>query len=120
MSAPGPRIRQRRNAVQPGSDQTGGPEPLDLVTIILCMCIGNAVAWLLAIYTRHGARDLIWNVVFGALGVALLAVVLSRVLPDWKVAGLVFAGPLFALAAIGLGTAARHLAGVNTREPGGP
>jgi len=81
---------------------------MDLVTIILCICVGNAVAWLLAIYTRQGARDLIWNVVFGSIGVALLAAVMAWRLPAWKVAGLVFAGPVVALAVVGLGNAARH------------
>jgi hypothetical protein len=32
--------------------------------------IGTAVVWLIALYTEHGARLLIWNTMFGMMGQA--------------------------------------------------
>ena len=42
---------------------------MDILTIALCMSVGNAVAWLIALYTDRGVRLLLWDVPFATLGV---------------------------------------------------
>jgi hypothetical protein len=81
---------------------------LAYLTITLCMCIGSAVAWLIAIYTPDGAYDLIWNVFFGMVGAALCALVLVWTFPVFVIIGVLVAGPLCALLAIVGGTAIRR------------
>ncbi len=82
---------------------------MDNLTIILCMCIGNAVAWLLALYTERGAYLLIWNTVFGMLGAAAAAVLIAWTAPVLGVVGLLTVGPPFALLAIAAGHRIRRL-----------
>lgn len=81
---------------------------MDLVSITLCLCIGNAVAWLMAIYTTPGARNLIWNVVLGSFGAALFALAMIWGWPAYRIVGLLFGGPVCAFLAILAGQAARQ------------
>ena len=81
---------------------------MDFLTQILCICIGSAVAWLIAIYTERGAYLLIWNHVFGIAGAALGALAIAWFFPSLGVAGLVMAGPVCAIAMILAGNAIRR------------
>lgn len=80
---------------------------MDLVSITLCMCIGNAVAWLMAIYTGLGARNLLWNVAFGSLGAAAFGFAMIWLLPSYRVVGLLLGGPVFAILFVMTGQAVR-------------
>ena len=81
---------------------------MDTLTIALCMCIGSAVAWLIALYTERGAYLLFWNVMFGMVGAALCALAIAWIAPAFVVAGLVMAGPFCALLMIVGGQALRR------------
>ena len=83
---------------------------MDFLTATLCMSIGTAVAWLIALYTPGGAYLLFWNTFFGMLGTALCAWAIIAFAPVLGVVGLVIAGPFFALLAIVLGNAIRRAA----------
>ena len=78
---------------------------MDILTIALCLSIGNAVAWLIALYTRQGVHLLLWNMQFGTVGAALCALAIPWVAPTFGVVGLVTAGPLCALLMIITGDA---------------
>ena len=78
---------------------------MDNLTIALCLSIGSAVGWLIAIYAESGPRLLIWNVAFGMVGAALCALVLAWIEPAIVVAGLVMAGPFISLLTIIAGQA---------------
>jgi hypothetical protein len=70
---------------------------LDLVSITLCLCIGNAVAWVMAIYSPRGAYNLLWNVALGSAGAAVCGFAAA-----WTGIGvglLLLGGPLCALRA---------------------
>ena len=82
--------------------------PLDFLTQILCLCIGTTVAWLIAIYTEHGASLLIWNHVFGIAGAAFCALALVWVAPTWGIVGLLLFGPPCAFLLILVGNAVRR------------
>ncbi|MEC9369044.1 MAG: hypothetical protein VX871_10185 [Pseudomonadota bacterium] len=73
---------------------------MDYVSIILSMCIGNTVAWVLAIYTDTGSRRLLFNVIAGSAGAALCGLLLFWMIPPFATAGLLIAGPPCAWAAI--------------------
>ena len=88
---------------------------LDNLTIILCLCIGNTVAWLIAIYTKRGVHLLIWNVLFGTVGAALWALAITWITPALGIVGLLMAGPLAAVLMIVAGHAVRRAVG---RRPG--
>lgn len=81
---------------------------MDNLAIALVICVGNAVAWLIALYTEQGARLLIWNVAFGMVGAALCALAVAWFDPGFVVAGLVTAGPVCSLLAIVAGQAIRR------------
>lgn len=73
---------------------------MDYVSIILSMCIGNAVAWLAAIYRPAATRSLLWNVIAGSLAAGLCGFLLARTVPEYASAGLLVAGPVCAWGAI--------------------
>jgi hypothetical protein len=50
---------------------------LDILTIALCISIGSAVAWLLALYTDRGVHALLWDTLFATAGAALCALTLA-------------------------------------------
>jgi hypothetical protein len=81
---------------------------LDTLTIALCLCVGSAVAWLIALYTEGGAYLLFWNVLFGMVGAALCALAVTWVDPAFAVAGVVTVGPVCAWLAIVAGQAIRR------------
>ena len=69
---------------------------MDILTIALCMSIGNAVAWLIALYTERGVPLLLWDVPFATIGAALCAISVAWIEPKLVVVGLVTAGPVCA------------------------
>ncbi|MGD9868337.1 MAG: hypothetical protein AB7U38_10110 [Hyphomicrobiales bacterium] len=73
---------------------------MDYVSIILSMCIGNAVAWFAAVYRPSATRNLLWNVILGSIAAALCGLALGRITPEYASVGLLIAGPLCAWAAI--------------------
>jgi hypothetical protein len=81
---------------------------LEFLIGILCISIGCAVAWILALYTRRGVRNLIWDTFLGAAGAAICAWVIVFFAPVLGAVGLVIGGPVFALVAIWIGDAARR------------
>lgn len=81
---------------------------MDFLTIALVLCIGNAVAWLIALYTERGAYLLLWNLLFGTVGAALCALAIAWLAPTLGVTGLVIAGPVFSVLAIIAGQAVRR------------
>jgi hypothetical protein len=78
---------------------------LDILTIALCMSIGCAVAWLLALYTDRGVRHLLLDTLFAAAGAALCALAFAGTSPTLSLVGLVTAGPLCSLLMIVIGHA---------------
>jgi len=81
---------------------------LDILTIALCMSIGAAVPWLLALYTSRGVRLLLWDVPFATAGAALCALALAGTSPTVSLVGLVTAGPLCAVLVLVIGHAIRR------------
>jgi hypothetical protein len=81
---------------------------LDILTIALCISIGNAVAWLIALYTDRGVQLLLWDVPFATAGAALCALAIAWIAPTLGVVGLVTAGPLCAVLMIVAGNAIRR------------
>jgi hypothetical protein len=82
--------------------------PVDILTIALCMSIGCAVAWLIALYTTRGVRLLLWDTLFAMIGAVLCALAITWFAPRFGVVGLVMAGPFCAVLAIIVGNAARR------------
>ncbi len=81
---------------------------MDILTIALCISIGNAVAWLIALYTDRGVQLLLWDVPFATAGAALCALAVAWIAPTLGVVGLVTAGPLCAVLMIVAGNAIRR------------
>lgn len=78
---------------------------MDFLTVSLCMSIGTAVAWLVALYTPGGAHLLFWNTFFGMLGAFLSLWAIVSMAPALRVVALVIAGPFCALLMIVAGNA---------------
>ena len=76
--------------------------------IVLCICIGTGVPWLVAIYSDTGARQLIENSVFGLIGVTLGALAFGWISPTYSLLALISAGPMFALLTIAVGQALKR------------
>src|SRR5687768_14878411 len=72
------------------------------------MSIGNAVAWLIALYTERGVPLLLWDVPFATIGAALCAISVAWIEPKLVVVGLVTAGPVCAALMIIAGNAIRR------------
>ena len=62
--------------------------------IVLCICIGTGVPWLVAIYSDTGARQLIENSVFGLIGVTLGALAFGWISHTYSLLALISAGPV--------------------------
>lgn len=73
---------------------------MDLVSVILCICIGNMVAWLMAMYLESGQYNLLWNVMIAAAAAVLWKLAIDWAMPSLGVGGLVFGGPVVAVLAI--------------------
>jgi hypothetical protein len=84
---------------------------LDILTIALCLSIGNAVAWLLALYTEGGIRPLLWNIWLGTAGAFMCVLAVAWTAPGHKIVVLMIVGPLCALLAIIIGQAAIRAVG---------
>jgi uncharacterized membrane protein YfcA len=82
----------------------------------LCMSVGSAVAWLIALYTERGVRRLLWDFPFATAGAALCALAIAWIDPRFVMIGLVTAGPLCAALMIFAGDAIRR-ALVTERRP---
>jgi len=82
---------------------------LDFLTVALCLSIGNAVAWLLALYTDRGMEMLIWNVAFGVVGATLCALAISVVGLPYGTIWLLAIGPFCGLLQILAGHAIRRV-----------
>jgi hypothetical protein len=81
---------------------------LDILAIALCISIGSAVAWLLALYADRGVKLLLWDTLFATTGAALCALALAGMSPTVGLVGLVTAGPLCAVLTVVLGHAVRR------------
>ena len=81
---------------------------LDILTMALCLSIGCAVAWLIALYTRRGVQLLLWDLPFATAGAALCALAVAWFAPTLGVLGLVTVGPVFAVLMIAAGDAIRR------------
>ena len=81
---------------------------MDILTIALCMSIGCAVAWLLALYTDRGVHLLLWDMPLAMAGAGLCALAFAGTSPTVALVGLVTAGPLCAVLAIVIGHAVRR------------
>jgi hypothetical protein len=81
---------------------------MDILTIALCMSIGSAVAWLMALYTERGVQLLLWDMPFAMAGAALCALAIAAIAPAYVVVGLLMAGPFCAVVAIFAGQAIRR------------
>lgn len=80
---------------------------MDILTIALIISVGNAVAWLIALYTRRGVQMLLWDVSFAMLGAALCALILGWLTPTLRVIWLVSIGPICSAMMIFVGDAIR-------------
>jgi hypothetical protein len=89
---------------------------LDNLTIALCISIGQAVAWLIALYTERGVHLLFWNVLFATVGAALCALAIAWIAPTFGLLGLVTAGPVCAVLMVVAGHALRIAAGEAIRR----
>jgi hypothetical protein len=81
---------------------------VDILTIALCMSIGSAVSWLIALYTSRGVRLLLWDVPFATLGAALCALAVGAVAPTFVIIALMTVGPLCAVIMIVIGNTIRR------------
>ena len=81
---------------------------MDNLTIALCISIGSAVPWLMAIHSEFSARQLVWNTAFSMVGVTLCALVLDWITPTYAILGLVAAGPFCALLTVVAGQAVKR------------
>jgi len=81
---------------------------LDFVVGCLCLSIGCAVAWVLALYTPRGETMLIGDTFAATVGAALSALILWWLAPVYIVVGLLVLGPFFARGAIALADRARR------------
>jgi hypothetical protein len=81
---------------------------LDTLTIALCISIGTGVPWLIAMHSDNGARELIWNSVFGMVGIALGASAFNWISPTYSIVALVAIGPVVVFLTIVAGQAGKR------------
>jgi hypothetical protein len=81
---------------------------LDNLTILLCICIGTGVPWLIAIHSDDGARQLISGNIFGMVGTAASALVFDWISPTYSILALISVGPPIALVTIVAGQVAKR------------
>ena len=82
---------------------------LDNLTIALCLSIGCAVPWLMALYTERGERRLLSDTLLAIVGAAACAFAVSFVSPTIRLVALVLVGPLFAVLTILAGDKVRRM-----------
>ena len=81
---------------------------MDNLTLALCISIGTGVPWLIAIYSDTGARQLIWNTVFGMVGTVLGTAAFNRLFHPYGIVALISAGPVVAFLTIAAGQAVKR------------
>ena len=81
---------------------------MDNLTIMLCICIGTGVPWLIAIHSDDGARQLISGSIFGMVGTVLSALAFDWISPTYSILTLISVGPVIALLSIVAGQAAKR------------
>jgi hypothetical protein len=81
---------------------------LDNLTIAICLSIGCAAPWVLALCTKRGERLLLWDTALAMAGAALCALAFSSASPTVRLVGLVVAGPLCAVLMIFIGDRIRR------------
>ena len=81
---------------------------MDNLSIAICLSIGCAVPWMLALYTARGERLLLWDMPLAMAGAAACALAVSWTSPTVRLVVLVAAGPLCAALMIFAGDAARR------------
>ena len=85
-----------------------GETLLDNLTLALCISIGTAVPWLMAIYSENRARQLLGNSVLGLLGTVVCAIAINWISPTYGLVGLVTVGPVTAFLTIAAGQAVKR------------
>jgi hypothetical protein len=83
---------------------------MDILMIAVCMSIGSAVAWVIALYTTRGVQRLLWDFPFATLGAVLCASVVNWFSPRLVIVALLTAGPLCAVLMLFVGDAIRRAA----------
>jgi hypothetical protein len=81
---------------------------LDNLSIAICLSIGCAVPWVLALYTSRGERLLLWDMLLATAGAALCALAFWWASPTVRLVVLVVAGPFCAALMIFAGDAGRR------------
>ena len=81
---------------------------MDNLTIALCISIGTGVPWLIAMHSDNGARQLIWNSVFGMVGIALGASAFNWISPTYGMIALILVGPVVVFLTIVAGQAGKR------------
>ena len=82
---------------------------LDNLVIAICLSIGCAVPWLMALYTARGERRLLSDTLLAMIGAAACALAFSWASPTVRLVALTVAGPFCAAGMILAGDAARRL-----------
>lgn len=82
---------------------------MDNLTIAVCLSIGCAVPWLLALYTPRGERMLLWDTLLAMAGAAACAFAFSWTSTTVRLIALVGAGPVCAYLMIAVGDRARRM-----------
>jgi hypothetical protein len=84
------------------------PRVPDTLIIALCLSIGCAVAWMMALYTARGERRLLSDMGLAIVGAAACAFALAWASPTVRLVALVTAGPVCGVLAIMAGDAVRR------------
>ena len=79
---------------------------MDFLTAAVCLCIGNCVAWLIALYTENGPPRLLWNLFLGIAGAFLAASAIQALGLPGGIIWLLASGPAAAFLTIAAGQAA--------------
>jgi hypothetical protein len=80
----------------------------DTLIIALCLSIGCAVAWMMALYTARGERRLLSDMALAIVGVAVCAFALSWTSPTVWLVALLITGPICGVLAIKAGDAVQR------------
>ncbi len=68
---------------------------MDLVSIVIMLCIGNAAGWIATIYAKGGDTRLLGNVTIGLIGAFILGLSISYYCP---LSGIISAGAMLGAA----------------------
>jgi uncharacterized membrane protein YeaQ/YmgE (transglycosylase-associated protein family) len=87
---------------------------MDLVSIVILMCIGNAAGWLASMYMAGGGVGMIRGVALGIFGALVGGIALAKALPQYGIVATMIGGTVGAVLLILL--ARRLLARGSGRE----